>query len=206
MKEVIGHLESGGILAYPTETVWGLGVDIYQAKAIENLFALKGRDFNQPMSVLVSTPNEATTLAHMTAFTRSIIGIVWPGPITLVLPARDLELARRLGGEDFIGIRCSNHPYISELLFNFNNPITTTSANLSGQPPALSAKDLSWLPETVKVASTNELAAAGLSSTVVKVSGPKYEVLSKGSFDLNLFQRLVKPFGLTPTNEESDED
>lgn len=147
-EEAAEHVRGGGLLAYPTETVWGLGADAASAEAVARLRAWKGREADRPIAVLVAdaaalpglglaVPEAAWCLAH--AF--------WPGPLTLVLPAGPGEAGRFAPGvarqDGAVGVRCSPHPAAAALARALARagagPATATSLNRSGEPPAASA-------------------------------------------------------------------
>ena len=193
-QQALETLKRGQALAYPTETFYGLGVDIGQDAALDRLFELKGRHADKTVSVLVSGLEELKSLVlNLNNKILKIIDNFLPGPLTLVLPAR-AELPSRLKSEgDFVGIRWSSHPLAQRLVEAFGSPITTTSANLSGSPAALKPgdleayfgqqPDLTWL-------NGGELAASK-GSTVVKFENEDLKLIREGEI---AFAELKKAF------------
>ncbi|CAK8710903.1 Translation factor SUA5 [Candidatus Electrothrix gigas] len=133
-------LRQGGLIAFPTETYYGLGVDPFNVKALERLFQVKQRQPNKPVLVLVAGQAQVAELvAEVPAILARLMTTFWPGPLTLVFPGRALLPLLLTGGTGNIGIRHSPHPLAACLLSAFGGPITATSANRSGLPPATTA-------------------------------------------------------------------
>ena len=127
--EVLRH---GGIVLYPTDTIYGLGVDALNAKAVEKVRTLKGRDKKKPISILVSDIASISKYGVMSERARALARRFMPGPLTLVLPAtNDVPSEVTLHGT--IGIRIPNNELCLAMTKFFNGPITTTSANKSGR-------------------------------------------------------------------------
>jgi len=180
------HLESGGILAYPTETVWGLGADIRFPKSLEKIFEIKGRNEAKAMSVLVKDNYQAKQLAHVTPKIEKFLEVFWPGPVTFVLRCKASVPTVISGDTGYVGLRCSSHPFVRGLFRTFNGVITTTSANPTGQSAALKREDLSWLPGEVLCVDWMEPLAVSAASTVVKITDDKLECLRQGDLDFTL--------------------
>lgn len=139
----IAHLQSGGILAYPTETVYGFGTMI-DRDAVERLVQLKRRPPAKPFLLLISdTPMLARIGLHLTRSASMLAARHWPGPLTLVLPGGERRVPERLRGpEGGIAVRWTPHPGLQRLISALGDPITSTSANLPGQPPAVSSAEV----------------------------------------------------------------
>lgn len=119
------------LIAFPTETVYGLGASIYDLEAIEQVFQLKGRPQDNPLIVHVASVDEIEPLAHISPKLK-LLEIFWPGPLTVVLQAKEVpEIVR--AGLPTVGIRIPNHPLALELLKK-RGPMVAPSANLSGKP------------------------------------------------------------------------
>lgn len=131
------HLAGGGLLAYPTETVYGLGSDP-SMPALESLARLKGRSADKPFLLLISGPAMARDWGLvMSASARALSEAFWPGPLTLVLPGGEGRLPDQLRGkEGGIAVRHTSHAGIARLVATTGRPLTSTSANRPGQPPA----------------------------------------------------------------------
>ncbi len=136
-------LKKGGIVAYPTETFYGLAVDPWNDQAISALYTLKKRDRRKPLSLLV--PNKAVLASYIRFFPplyQSLTESFWPGPLTLIFPAQSNTSLLLRGGGDTLAIRISSHPVAQMLCSLWGGALTATSANESGKPPLESAAQL----------------------------------------------------------------
>lgn len=140
-------LRTDALIAYPTETVWGLGANARSALAMERLLAFKGRRDDRPVSVLVDGVEAAAALgAEFDASARRLAEAHWPGPLTLVLPCAAHAFAPGIARSDgAVGFRCSSHPVAARLaaaaLRAGVGPLTSTSLNASGGTPAACLAD-----------------------------------------------------------------
>jgi L-threonylcarbamoyladenylate synthase len=143
IREAVSLLQQGGLIAFPTETYYGLGVDPFNRQALQRLFTVKQRVADKPVLVLVADQQQVSLLADaIPAPFNRLMPRFWPGPVTLVFPCRT-ELPDLLtGGTQTIGIRQSPHPVPCQLLRKFAAPITATSANRSGETPATTAAEV----------------------------------------------------------------
>jgi L-threonylcarbamoyladenylate synthase len=138
VKAAVAALGAGRLVVYPTETVYGLGADATSRDALVALLALKGRGAEKGFSVLVADLDSARPLlaADAPAGARTLARALWPGPLTLVLPAASSLPEALVGATGGVGLRCSPDPLASALVSGFGKPITATSANPSGYEPA----------------------------------------------------------------------
>jgi len=138
-SQAVSFLKDGKVIAYPTETFYGLGVDVTNEKAIKKLYELKRRDYSLPIAILVADKQMLEEYVDkMPEFIGPLIKSFWPGPLTILFPA-GRKISRTLTtNTGKIGIRISSHPVATAIVREFGRPITTTSANLSGYPPSLS--------------------------------------------------------------------
>jgi L-threonylcarbamoyladenylate synthase len=142
IAEAAAALAAGQIVAFPTESSYGLGVDALSADALARLFALKGREPGKPPPLLISDENMLDQLAaRVPARARELMARFWPGPLTLVLPAHP-HLPEALVSDGGVGVRVSPHPVAHALVAAFGRPVTATSANPSGTPAALRASEV----------------------------------------------------------------
>ena len=188
LDSVLEHVSVGGLLAYPTETVYGFG-GVLTRSVIEGLVALKGRDRAKPMLLLVSD-REAVSDLTWTPEAIELAEVFWPGSVTLVLSdpgARYPDGVRGPAGN--VAIRVSPHLLVRELVRGLGGPILSTSANRSGEPPALDAQGA--LGAAVAAGAGEELWVLdggdldpSRPSTIIDCSGPVPVVLRQGAVPL----------------------
>jgi L-threonylcarbamoyladenylate synthase len=141
LPEVVGHLREGRAIAYPTETVYGLG-GAATAAAVERVRALKLREPGKPLIALVASA-EAVSDLRWTEAARELARIFWPGPLTLVLqdPLGIFPLGVRDEDSHAVGVRVSPHPLVARLVAELGGPLTSTSLNAPGERPAVSGSE-----------------------------------------------------------------
>lgn len=191
INEAARILRAGGMLAFPTETFYGLAVDPRQESAIERLFTVKKRDPCKAIPLLISRLEQLpTVVTAIPAAYQPLIERFWPGPLTLIFPAQP-HLPRALtadltAGAATVAVRQTSHPLARRLIDAFGFAITGTSANLSGQAPA---RHLSTLDRELAVACAMLLdggaTPGGFSSTIVGIADDKLTVLRPGAIDLS---------------------
>lgn len=183
----IAHLQNGGILAYPTETVYGFGTMI-DRDAVERLVQLKRRPPAKPFLLLISDTTMLARLGlHLTRSASMLAARHWPGPLTLVLPGGERRIPERLRGpEGGIAVRWTPHRGLQRLIGALGDPITSTSANLPGQPPAVTSGEIvsQWQNElglgTIRLLDGGRLPPSP-SSTVVDCTGRAPRVIRPGA-------------------------
>jgi len=175
-------LREGGILAYPTETLYGLGVDPFQEEALEALFRLKGRPEGMPISILARDMSMLMkAVGDVSPLSMRIMERFLPGPLTVVLAAGSHLPVRLTGGTGKIGVRISSHPVVRHLFTCLPGPVTTTSANLTGTAPASSAEQIAQtFPEGIGCI-LDAGPHRGVGSTVVDLTGACPVILREGT-------------------------
>jgi len=183
LTRVASALRQGRVVAYPTETLYGLGVDPFREEALERLYVLKGRPAGMPVSILVKDVAMLHEVAHhLSGAAVRLIEAFLPGPLTLVLPARPHLPQRLTAGTGKVGIRISAHPLVGQLFASYSAPITTTSANPTGQPSARDARTvLSYFPKGLDCILDAGTVPGGTGSTVVDVTGEAPAILREGA-------------------------
>jgi L-threonylcarbamoyladenylate synthase len=185
LERALEVLKAGGLLAFPTETFYGLGAAALDAGAVKRVFELKGRPWSKPLLVLVDSVAMAERLAVVGERARALMARHWPGALTLVLPARSGLPAELTAGTDTIGVRLSPHPVATALVAGLAGPLTAPSANPSGAPPpATAAEVLQFFAGTLSLVLDAGPTAGGLPSTVVDVTGSAPRVLRQGAVQL----------------------
>lgn len=183
VSDALAALAAGEAIVYPTETFYALGVDALSSPALERLFAIKGREPGKPVALIAADTAMAFALAReVPAAARVLAEAFWPGPLTLVLPARDGIPAALIGDDGGVGVRVSSHPLARALATAFRGPLTATSANLAGEPPAVEpAAARRALGDKVKVLVEDGRLAGGAPSTVVAVDRCGMRMLRQGA-------------------------
>jgi L-threonylcarbamoyladenylate synthase len=177
----LSRLRAGGLVAFPTETVYGLGADAFDAAAVERVFALKGRPATNPLIVHVSGEAMArSVVAEWTREAATLARTFWPGPLTIVLPKSDRIPGIVTAGGTSVGVRCPDHLVTLSLLEAFG-PLVGPSANPSGRVSPTTAAHVraSFTPEQVLVLDGGPC-RAGIESTVVSLVEASPRVLRPG--------------------------
>ncbi|WP_207707626.1 L-threonylcarbamoyladenylate synthase, partial [Desulfofundulus thermobenzoicus] len=175
-------LRRGGLVAFPTETVYGLGADALNARAVARIFEAKGRPQDNPLIVHVAAREMVDPLvARVPAHARQLMDAFWPGPLTLVLPAAAAVPREVTAGLDTVGIRMPDHPVALALIRSAGVPVAAPSANLSGRPSPTSAEHvLADLGGRVEVVLDGGPAGIGVESTVLDITGDVPVILRPG--------------------------
>jgi L-threonylcarbamoyladenylate synthase len=126
-------LENGGVIVFPTDTIYGIGANALDEIAISKIFKIKKRNINKPISILVRDIQMAKKVACIDSRAEKILERIWPDSITVILRKKDITPYALTAGEESIAIRISNNPFITELFKRIDFPITATSANISGE-------------------------------------------------------------------------
>lgn len=136
IKKIVNLLQQGGTIIYPTDTVYGLGANALDAQAVKKVFKIKKRSFSKPVSILVRSVEMASKAAIIDKKTRKILEKIWPGPITVILNKKKNLPEILTAGTKKIGLRIPDYKFILNLMSYLEFPITTTSANISNNPPS----------------------------------------------------------------------
>jgi L-threonylcarbamoyladenylate synthase len=169
----------GGIICYPTDTLYGLGCDPFNTPAIMKTLAAKGKR-EKAMPVLVKGIDDAERLAFFSESARKLTDAYWPGPLTIVLPARD-AIPPALSPERTVGLRSPKHAICQRLLELCSGYLVGTSANLTGKPPATSAEEVAnQIGDRVDIVLDGGKPPLGVASTVVDLTREHLVVLREG--------------------------
>lgn len=176
-------LKAGGLLAFPTTGLYGLGADALDPRAVERVFRIKQRDLDKPILVLIENESELRRIAtHVPQSASRLMAAFWPGALTVILEARQTLPFALTGGTGKIGIRVPKHPVALALVSAFDGPITGTSANLSGKEGCASVADLSpGLVQKLDMVMDGGLLKGGVGSTVVDATMDPPVVVREGA-------------------------
>ena len=197
LRGIIDHLSNRGVLAYPTETVYGFGTAVDQ-ESVESLVRLKGRPPAKPFLLLIGDPAQLARLdLHLPTYAAHLAARFWPGPLTLVLEGGDGRVPARLRGpEGGVAVRFTPHPGLRRLLAAYGEPITSTSANRPGVPPAMSSVEIveQW-PDAIHRGILHVVDGGRLSpsrpSTVVDCTGRRPRVIRPGVLSAAVLRECV---------------
>ncbi len=187
-------IKSGGVVAIPTESFYGLAVNPTDIKAIHRLFDVKKRRGDRPILILIPSVKLLDQyVIHVPEIARPLMNAFWPGGLTLIFEAKP-NLPRELtSGTGRVGVRLSSHPIATALAQVLGAPITGTSANISGQPPCSSAKEVfQQLGEKVDLILDGGETAGGKGSTVLDVTIDPPVVVREGMVSREQIEKCLK--------------
>jgi L-threonylcarbamoyladenylate synthase len=187
-------LRKGGVIAFPTETFYGLGADTGNEKAVKQIFEIKGRDFRNPIPLIIGKKEDLYELVgDIPALAETLMTRFWPGPLTLVFRASGRVNPGLTAGTGKIGVRISSHPIATALARALGGPITATSANLSGQKDCSSARDvLDQIGGRVDGIVDGGSTAGGPSSTVLDMTCDPPRILRYGAISADRLQDICQ--------------
>ena len=191
-EKAVQVLRSGGVVAFPTDTLYGLGADVFCTPAIERVFAIKERPAGMPMPVLIASPNDLSKVAlEVPDLAWELANRFWPGALTIILNrSRDIpDLVS--GGRDTLGVRMPNHPVALAMIQGFGGPVTGTSANISGGDNPSSWQEVERaLGNRVDHVVEEGPAPSGSASTVLDLTTELPSLVRAGDVDLSRIQSL----------------
>lgn len=188
----ISILRQGGLVAYPTDTVYGLGACVSLPQAVERVYEVKERPRSMPLSLLLADASQVTGVAESVPLVAwSLIRSFWPGALTIVLPRSNAVPDIVTAGDKTIAVRIPAHPVPVALIEGLEAPIVGTSANLSGQPSPLTAEEVyAQLGGRVDLIIDGGRCPGGKESTVVDVTGGTPVVLREGAISREELERV----------------
>lgn len=178
---VVEILKSGGIVMHPTETCYGLAVDVFNEEALKKLYKVKKMALDKPVSILVDGLGMAQEYGVFSEKAFELAQNYWPGPLSIMLP-RKRNLPDYLNpGSEYVSIRCSSDDFCVKMVKEFGRPVTTTSANVAGQPQLYKVdKGQKFLNGVDFIIDGGEI-SQNRPSTIVKVDGDNVEIIRQGS-------------------------
>jgi L-threonylcarbamoyladenylate synthase len=187
-------MKAGGVVAYPTETFYGLGVDAFNENAIEKIYAIKKRDFSQPLSVLIPRQDSLSKYAReVSGLARKLTDRFWPGPLTLVVSATPCLPALLCSQTNRIAVRVSSHPIAQALTEGLGSPITATSANISGAPSPTTPEEVrGQLGNTIDLIIDGGQTAGNKPSTIVDVTQSPPQLIREGAIPFGVIEVLLR--------------
>ncbi len=170
LEDAAAVIRSGGLVVFPTETVYGLGADALSSQAAKKIYAAKGRPSDNPLIIHISSPDEAEAYTYTSDTYYKIAKLFMPGPITVVMTAKDTVPPETRGGLPTVAVRCPENPIANKLIALSGRPIAAPSANLSGSPSPTNVKhvidDMMGRVDMIIDGGSSDF---GLESTIVKI-------------------------------------
>src|SRR5688572_15985255 len=142
LEQILSFLHVGGVIAFPTDTAYGLGADPFNEAAVRRVFEIKGRPETKPILLLVNSIDMANSVATLSDTALALAERFWPGPLTMIVPARSTVPSIVTAGTQTVGVRWPDAPFAQRLLEGFQRPITATSANRTGMPATVTVAEL----------------------------------------------------------------
>ncbi len=190
----LSFLRAGHVIVVPTDTVYGVAADALIPEAVERLYIIKERGRDHPIPLLLADVEDLwQVIRYLPAAAHRLAQAFWPGPLTLVLPARQEIPAVVRAGRDTVGVRIPNHDRLRQLIRRLGHPLAATSANISGRAPALTVEDvLSQLGGRIPLILDDGPAPGGQPSTVVDCTGISPVILRPGPIPEEEIQRVAQ--------------
>lgn len=184
-------LERGEVIVFPTETFYGLGADALNRDAVERVAALKGRNPDSPISVIVADREMLDqVVSDVPVLAKKLIDRFWPGPLTLILSGKPGLPGPLLNREGKIGVRISSHPTATRIARELGRPVTATSANPSGKEPARTIQEArSYFTGGIEIFLDGGILTGKKGSTVAEVIEGKLRIIREGGISA---QELIK--------------
>ena len=195
MAVAVAALRAGELVAFPTETVYGLGADASNAAAIRRIYSVKGRPSSHPLIVhLSSTADIAAWAGAVPRSARVLAERFWPGPLTLVLPRAAHVLTELTGGQDSVALRIPEHPVAQQLLHEFGGGIAAPSANRYGRVSPTRAQHVrDEFGDEVAIVLEGGACRVGLESTIVSCLGDRTLLLRPGGISQLALEAVIGP-------------
>lgn len=183
----------GGIIAFPTDTVYGLAVDASNKKAVEKLYQIKQREENKPLAIFIHKKEMLSTIANkIDDDIKKIIAEFWPGALTLVVEKKP-SVFESVTQDQTIGIRIPSNTIVLKLLNLVSRPLAVTSANLSSQPPAKNAQQvIEYFEKGIALVINAGEIGGGIVSTVLHAADKPYKILREGAIPRKKLERYIK--------------
>lgn len=206
LKDPAGCLKNGGLVAFPTETVYGLGADALNKTAAGRIYAAKGRPSDNPLIVHISKVEDIEVLAYTNNLAVTLAHAFWPGPLTIILPKKRTVPYETTGGLDTVAIRMPSHPVALELIRQSGVYVAAPSANTSGRPsPTKADHVMEDLDGRIEYIIDGGPVGIGIESTIVDVSGEVPVILRPGFITKKMLEQVIGTVKMDPALDKPAE-
>ena len=194
ISEGIEILKQGGVIAFPTETVYGLAANMNIPGAVDRIYRIKGRSRSKALPLMLSSAEQLKDIAlPLSIAARLLIKNFWPGPLTLIVKKSKTVPDSFTSGSSTVGVRVSSHPIALAVITGLGCPVTGTSANLSGRPNSITAEDVrDQMGDKVDLVIDGGRCPGGLESTIVDVTGDIPVILRQGAIPEEIIQQIIQ--------------
>jgi L-threonylcarbamoyladenylate synthase len=201
IEKAISILKQGGLVAYPTDTIYGLGACITNTQAVERIFHVKGRPKGMALPVLLADSRQIREIVKsIPPVVKRLADEFFPGALTIILPKADALSDVITGGGRTVAFRIPNHPVPLALIRGLGQPIVGTSANLSGRNSSLTAVEVqAQIGDKIDMVIDGGRCPGGIESTVIDLSGEKPIVRRKGAISIEQLRKILP--GILPAEE-----
>lgn len=192
LETAIQAIQQGGVVAFPTDTVYGIGASLRHEAALARIYDIKGRHPDKPLPVLIARPDLIADIStEPDADLLQLASRFWPGPLTVVLPANPSLPTEVTAPDGTVGVRVPDHSIALTIAQHNGGAIATTSANLSGEPPTSRAEDVrDSLGDRVDIILDGGIAPGGSASTVIRRDGDTITVIREGAISNDTIQKV----------------
>lgn len=199
-QEVVGRagniIKSGGVVVFPTDTVYGLAVNALDENAVKKLFAIKMRDAKKPVSIIVESVKLARVYTAISKKAETILEKLFPGPVTVILRKKEKLPDILTAGGDTVGVRIPSNTFTALLAAELEFPYTATSANISGEPPSGKIDDVKKIFSESELEPDLLIDAGDLApsepSTVIDLAGERPQILRTGPLSKERLFEIIK--------------
>jgi len=193
LQAAVHVLREGGLVCFPTDTVYGIGAAAGDDAAVRRLFAVKGRPPDKALPLLLAEPGDASRVAELTPLGKTLASRFWPGALTIVMRRSPSYRSLALAGGDTVALRVPNHELVRRMVRDLGGPVTGTSANRAGAPAPVSAAEVAFqIGEMVELIVDGGRARGRAESTIVDITLTPPVVLREGGVNKGDVERVLR--------------